>query len=73
MLKLNKEYVAFLNKNAPDMVKYISDSSIDENKISNFLDDFYDWIEENGFDDEGYYNSLGNAAQKIYDFVVSNS
>lgn len=73
MLKLNKEYIAFFNKNAPDMMKYISDSSIDKNNISDFLDDFYDWIDENGFDDEGYYNSLGNVAQKIYDFVIQNS
>ncbi len=71
MLKLNTEYVTFIKKNAPDMVRFLVNDEI--NNANQFLDEFYDWIDEYGFDDEGYYNSLGNKAQKIYDFVYQNS
>jgi hypothetical protein len=73
MLKLDSEDLLFIENNAPKLLKYFSNESISDDNISDFLEDFYDWIDEYGFDEKGYYNYLGDTAQKIYDYVFQNS
>ena len=44
-----------------------------DDKVNEFLDSLYDWIDLNGFDETGEnYNDLGREAQKIYDYVYAN-
>lgn len=72
MIKLNNDYIAFLEKNARDLLRFVTNGMIEKTKSSVFLDNLYDWIDENGFDDNGYYNSKGVKAQSIYDFVFNS-
>lgn len=71
MIKLNKEYIAFLSKNAKELLRYINNGVLNKTKAKEFLDKLYDWIDDFGFNDEGYYNDKGVMAQKIYDFVYN--
>lgn len=68
MLNLRKNDIVFIENN-------IGNDSIllRTNKVNEFLDSLYDWIDLNGFDETGEnYNDLGREAQKIYDYVYAN-
>ena len=68
MLNLRKNDIEFIENN-------IGNDSIllRTNKVNEFLDSLYDWIDLNGFDETGEnYNVLGREAQKIYDYVYAN-
>lgn len=68
MLNLRKSDIEFIENN-------IGNDSIllRTNKVNEFLDSLYDWIDLNGFDETGEnYNDLGREAQKIYDYVYAN-
>lgn len=68
MLNLRKSDIEFIENNIGN-----DSMLLRTNKVNEFLDSLYDWIDINGFDETGEnYNDIGRAAQKIYDYVYAN-
>ena len=64
-LRITSKSRAFLEKNAPEVLK--ADS------LRNALISLYEWIEIHGFTPDNKYNSLGEQAQEAYDDIYDNN
>lgn len=65
MLNMTNESKEFLIKNIPE--------TLGCSDVNDALDALYDWIDLNGFADDGLYNIKGKQAQQVYDdLYISN-
>jgi hypothetical protein len=60
---ISQENKEWLIKNVPNA------EALFHGEINPLLDSLGDVIEDNGFDDEGYYNAFGLKAQEVYDDI----
>lgn len=75
MFNISVESKAFLNKNIPEALKVNENAKdpSDMKALNEILSLISDWIDLNGFRQDGYYNENGKTAQSVYDDIYYNN
>lgn len=75
MFTMSQKSRDFLKNNIPEALQidaHVSDPS-DMKSLNKIFDLISDWIDLNGFRQDGYYNEKGKIAQAVYDDLFNNN